>query len=91
MKHQQKKTRNLVKSERKEKNSKYHFKNECRIKKLHKLHTDKMSKYIFTQKRINYDKLHFLTKQRKLNFHLINIHTQGYITLNTYIIGIAII
>ena len=32
----------------------------------------------------------FPTKQRKLHLHIINIHTQGYITLNKYIIGIAI-
>ena len=31
----------------------------------------------------------FRTKQRKLYFHIINIHTQGYITLNKYTIGIA--
>ena len=31
------------------------------------------------------------TKQRKLYFHIINIHAQGYITLNNNIIGIAII
>ena len=43
------------------------------------------------KKRVNYDKLCFPTKQRKLYFHIINIHTQGYITLNKYIIGIAII
>ena len=41
------------------------------------------------EKRVNYDKLRFPTKQRKLYFHIINIHTQGYITLNKYIIGIA--
>ena len=37
----------------------------------------------------NYDKLRLPTKQRKLCFHIINIHTQGYITLHKYIIGIA--
>ena len=31
-------------------------------------------------KLVNYDKLHF---------HIINLRTQGYITLNKYIIGIA--
>ena len=31
----------------------------------------------------------FLTKQRKLYFLILNIHTQGYITRNKYIIGIA--
>ena len=40
------------------------------------------------KKRVNYDKLHFPTIQCKLYFHIINIHTQGYITLNRYIIGI---
>ena len=39
-------------------------------------------------KRVNYKKLCFPIKKRKLNFHIINIHTQGYITLNKYIIGI---
>ena len=43
------------------------------------------------EKRVNYNKLHLLIKQRKLYFHIINIHTQGYITLNRYILGIAII
>ena len=43
------------------------------------------------KKRINYDKLRFPTKQRKLNFYIIIIHTQGYITFNKYIIGIATI
>ena len=44
------------------------------------------------KKRANYDNLcFFFTKQRKLYFHIINIHTQGHITLNKYIIGIAII
>ena len=44
---------------------------------------------IFLPKKcVNYDKLCFLTKQYKLYFHIINIHTQGYITLNKYIIGI---
>ena len=31
----------------------------------------------------------FPTKQRKLYSHIINIHTQGFITPNKYIIGIA--
>ena len=44
------------------------------------------------KKTMNYDKLCFLTTQRKINFHIKkNIHTQGYVTLNKYIIGIAII
>ena len=43
------------------------------------------------KKHVNYDKLCFPTKQRKLYFHLINIHTQAYITLNKYIICIDII
>ena len=30
------------------------------------------------QKCVNYDKLRFPTKQRKLYFHIINIHTQGF-------------
>ena len=34
-------------------------------------------------------KLYFPTKQCKLNFHIINIHAQGYITLSKYIIGIS--
>ena len=33
------------------------------------------------ENRVNYVKLRFWTKQRKLYFHIINIHTQGYITL----------
>ena len=40
---------------------------------------------------VNYDKLCFPTKQRKLYFQKINIHTQGYITRNKYIIAIDII
>ena len=36
--------------------------------------------------RVNYDNLLYPTK---LDFHIINIHTQGYITLNKYMIGIA--
>ena len=43
------------------------------------------------KKRINYDKLPFPTKQHKLFFWIIYIHTKGYITLTKYIIGIAII
>ena len=43
------------------------------------------------KKRVHYDNLPFPTKQRKFYFHIINIHTQGYITLNKCIIGIAII
>ena len=46
---------------------------------------------LLPKKRVNYDKLRFPTKQGKLYFHIINIHTQGYITLYKYIIGIAII
>ena len=56
-----------------------------------KLYTDKMSKKNLPKKHVNYDKICFPTKQRKLYFHLINIHTQAYITLNKYIIGIDII
>ena len=41
------------------------------------------------KKRVNYGKLHFPTKHSKLYFHIINIHSQGYITLLKYIIGIA--
>ena len=41
------------------------------------------------KKRVNYDKLRFPTKECKLYFHMINIHTQGYITLHYYIIGVA--
>ena len=43
------------------------------------------------RKRVNYDILRSPTKQRKTYFHIINIHTQGYITLNKCIIGITII
>ena len=43
------------------------------------------------EKHIKYDKLRFPTKQRNLNFHIINTHTQGYINLNKNIFGIAII
>ena len=53
-----------------------------------------MSKYLFTQKTRKLRQatfFFFLTKQGTLYFHMINIHTQGYITLNKYIIGIAII
>ena len=49
----------------------------------------KFQKKNLPRKSVNYDKLRFPTKQRKLYFHIINIHTQGYITLNKYIIGIA--
>ena len=55
----------------------------------HKLYTDKFQNNFLPKKSINYDKLRFPTKQRKLYFHIINIHTKGYITLNKYIIGIA--
>ena len=41
------------------------------------------------QKRVNYDKLYFLTKQHNLYFQIINTHTQGYITFNKYLFGIA--
>ena len=41
------------------------------------------------KKRVNYDKLCFTTKQRKLYFHIVSTHTQGYITLKEYIVGIA--
>ena len=43
------------------------------------------------KKRVNYGKLRFPKTQCKLYFHIINIHTQGYITLNKYILSIAII
>ena len=33
----------------------------------------------------------FSDKTAETLFHIINIHTQGYITLNKYIIGIATI
>ena len=42
------------------------------------------------KKRLKYDKLRFLTKQRTLYFQIINTHTQGYISLKKYIFGIAI-
>ena len=41
---------------------------------------------LLPKKRINYDKLCFPTKQVKLYFQIINIHTQGYITHNKFII-----
>ena len=41
------------------------------------------------KKGVNYDKLCYPKKQRNLYFHILNMHTQGYITLNKYIIGIA--
>ena len=41
------------------------------------------------KKRVNYDKQSLLTKQSKLYFHIINIHTHGYITINKYIIANA--
>ena len=40
------------------------------------------------KKRINCDKLRFPKKKHELYFHIININTQGYITLNKYIICI---
>ena len=49
----------------------------------------KVQNNLLPKKHENYDKLRFPTKQRKLYFHIINIHTQGYTTLNKYIIGIA--
>ena len=49
----------------------------------------KFQNSLLSQKGVKYDKICFLTKQRKVNFHIINIHTEGYITLNKYIIGIA--
>ena len=51
----------------------------------------KCQNYLLPKKQVNYDKQPIRTKQRKLYFYIINIHTQGYITLNKYIIGIAII
>ena len=57
----------------------------------HKLYTDKISKKNLPKKSVNNKKLPFATKQRTLYFHIINVHTQGYITLKKYIIGIAII
>ena len=55
----------------------------CRHAICHKLNTDKISDYFFYQKKL------FPRKQHKLYFYIINIHTQGYITLTKYIIGIA--
>ena len=49
----------------------------------------KFQKKFLPKKRVNYNKLRFPTKHSKLNFPLINIHTQGYITPNKHIIGIA--
>ena len=51
----------------------------------------KCQNYFVPKKRVNFDKLCFPTKKCKLYFHMINIQTQGYITLNKYILGIAII
>ena len=44
---------------------------------------------LLPKKRVTYKKLCFLTKHRKLNFCMINVHTQSYIALNKYIIGNA--
>ena len=46
---------------------------------------------ILPEKRVNYDKLCFMTKQRKLYFHIINIHTQGNIALNKYILLVVLL
>ena len=53
----------------------------------HKLYTDEISKYFFTQKLCELQR--FPTKEHKLYIHIIIIHIQGYITLNKYIVGIA--
>ena len=44
---------------------------------------------LLPKKRANCNKLHVPKKQRKSYFYIINIHTQAYITLNKYNIGIA--
>ena len=48
----------------------------------------KFQNYFLPQKRVDYDKLCFPTKKRKLYFHITNIHIQGYMTLNKYLIAI---
>ena len=56
----------------------------------HKLYTDIILEFFFLpKKRVNYDNLCFPKKYRKLYFHITNIHTQCYITLNKHIIGIV--
>ena len=42
---------------------------------------------VLPKKGVNYKKLCIPTKHRKPNFYMINIHTQGYITLNKYTVG----
>ena len=53
------------------------------------LHGQNFRIIFFTKKGVHYNKLCFPTKKCKLCFHMIDIHTRGYITLNRYIIGIA--
>ena len=49
----------------------------------------KFQNIFLPKKRVNHNKQSLPTKQRTLYFHIIDIHTQGYIALNKYIIGIA--
>ena len=49
----------------------------------------KLQNNFLPKKRINYNKVCFPTKQHKHYFDILNIHAQGCITLNKYIIGIA--
>ena len=49
----------------------------------------KFQNIFLPKKRVNYNKLRFQKIQRKLYFHIINIHTHGYITHNKYINVIA--
>ena len=45
--------------------------------------------FIYSESALIYYKLCLPTKQRKLDFHIVNIHTHGYITLNKNIFGIV--
>ena len=55
------------------------------------LHGYNVNIFFLPKNSVNYDKLCFSTKQRKRCFNILNIHNHGYITLNKYIIGIAIV
>ena len=49
----------------------------------------KFQNNVLPKKSVNHDKLCFPTKQCKLYFYIINIHTEDYIIFHKYIIGIA--
>ena len=53
------------------------------------LHGQDFRIIVLPEKRVNYNILRFPTNPRELYFHIVNIHTQGYTTLNKYIICIA--